>query len=82
MLMRQYITARRLAAGCLLVVGLGMLGAAVARMPHPGREGGNWDYLNSAGEVVGGGSMDCSGTIHAYGVTTSRMANMEIYRCM
>lgn len=82
MLMRQFITARRLAAGCLLVVGLGMLGAAVARMPHPGREGGNWDYLNSAGEVVGGGALDCSGTLHAYGVTISRMADMEIFRCV
>lgn len=79
--MHRYINARRLAAGCLLLVGMGMLGAAVARMPHAGKEGGNWDYVDNAGVVVGGGSMDCSGAIHSYGVTTSRMANMEIYRC-
>jgi hypothetical protein len=73
--------ARRLASGCLLVVGLGLLGVAAARMPHPGKEGGNWDYVNSAGEVVGGGWMDCSGTIYTAGVASGRMVNMEIYRC-
>lgn len=73
--------ARQLARGCLLVVGLGLLGVAAARMPHAGKEGGNWDYVNSADEVVGSGWMDCSGAIHTYGVASGRMANMEIYRC-
>jgi hypothetical protein len=73
--------ARRLAKGCLLVVGLGLLGVAVARMPHPGKESGSWDYVNSAGVVVGSGWMDCSGAIHTSGVAAGRMVNMEIERC-
>lgn len=72
---------RKVMAALVLLGGMAVAAVALARMPQPGRESGNWDYVDSAGQVVGGGMMDCSGQITTFGLTTARMANIEIERC-
>lgn len=61
--------------------GMCVVAVAMARLPAPGVEGGSWDYVDASGNVIGRGSMDCSGQIINWGSTDGRFANIEIYRC-
>ena len=65
----------------VVIAGMAVVAAAVARLPAPGFEGGSWDYVDQAGNKVGEGAMDCDGQITNWGSSQGRFANIVIYPC-
>jgi len=60
-----------------IVLALGLCAAlaatvAFARPPGPDEIGEFYVYFDATGQVVGEASMDCDGTLHEWGVRTSR----------
>ncbi|WP_407354155.1 DUF6289 family protein [Luteimonas sp. R10] len=73
--LRRALTAFAIAAAVLFVAG-----TAFARFPIQGKEWGEWTRYDSSGNAIGGGRIECDGTMVTWG-ESGRPTPMTIHPC-
>lgn len=58
---------RVIAAMVSLVLGIVVVGSAAARWPILGVEWAEWTRYDAAGNAIGGGRIECDGTVQTWG---------------
>ena len=72
---------KRKAIGAMaLVLGVLVVGSVAARWPIPGVEWAEWSRYDAAGNAIGGGRIECDGSIQTWGNAGSPQG-YTIYPC-
>ncbi|WP_156170553.1 DUF6289 family protein [Luteimonas sp. FCS-9] len=71
----------RVIAGMVaLVLGIVTVGSVAARWPILGQEWAEWTRYDAAGNAIGGGRIECDGTVQTWG-DAGRAQGFTIYPC-
>ncbi len=76
--MRKYKTAFATLALLALVAAAG---TAMARWPKLGEEWAEWTRYDAAGNAIGGGRIECDGSIRTWGDSGSPGGGLTLYPC-
>lgn len=71
---------RTLLAFAAAIAVLFVVGTAFARFPIQGKEWGEWTRYDSSGNAVGGGRIECDGSIYTWG-DAGAPRGIVIYPC-
>ncbi|MEN4904538.1 hypothetical protein [Luteimonas sp. TWI1416] len=72
---------RVIAAMVSLVLGVVVVGSAAARWPILGQEWAEWTRYDAAGNAIGGGRIECDGTLQTWG-DAGGPHGLRIYPCL
>lgn len=72
---------RVLLTSVMMAVALCAIGSASARWPKIGVEWAEWTRYDSNGDAIGGGRIECDGSIHTWGQSGPAAGPMTLYPC-
>lgn len=74
-------TRKILLASAMAAVAACVIGSAAARFPKIGVEWAEWTNYDSNGNAVGGGRIECDGTMLTWGEPSWPGGGMTLHRC-
>lgn len=70
-----------LLTSAMMAVALCVIGSAAARFPKLGVEWAQWTNYDSNGDAVGGGRIECDGSMRTWGESGGPGGGLTLYPC-